>query len=188
VRVVGPGVGELCRRAWRTHCALLDGNWGILAVETPGCWIDPEGAAAAFAATGDATIGDPGGTLCWPGPDEATFTGRLAALVSAIEVWQRIQIGQFGHAGVAYGTGWAHGDELNELRNRHGTPGAWPARPGESWGVAHARNDVAVTVAYDIWKLLGGGVPGRVLLSGVPLDVGIEVLAAFDDAATAADG
>lgn len=170
IHICGPNAGIVCQRAWDTHCALQAGNWAVLATETVERWVDPAAAAGEFQTYGAAPQRpiDNVGQVIAATADEATFRGVKSALVQAIDTWQRIQLGQFHAPAIDYGFGWPQGEQYARIRERFGADGAWPAGPAisSSWGIHSPEVPDEARVAYDIWKLLGGGAAGRDTITG----------------------
>lgn len=159
ITITGPGVARLVDAAVGLYRDVLGGRWGAVVDATPQRWADPTEARAAFdaLAVGTATHRADQLSVTADGDDAVHVVGTRAALCEAVDLWMRVQLGQLDRLcfDVAYMS------PLLELRGTHAAPGAWPAHPHSSWGVHSREVDVAVRVAYDIWKGLGGGMVGR---------------------------
>lgn len=163
-------VAQVVTEAWDLHQALLRGEYSAIVDFTPGRWTDPgqaRGALDAAAAVAAVPAGAPGeGQVNPSGGDHVEFTGTLGALSCAVEAWERLQLGQFSHLGVTYAHSWEFGEELARVRVAHARQGAWPEHPGASWGIRSPEVPDGARVAYDIWKLLGCGIPERGVICG----------------------
>lgn len=163
--LTGPGVPTIVRAALALYGHVQAGRWSAVVDLTADRFTD----AAAAGAELDRLAPPAGDVDGWPEPsvvgDEVTFDGDPALLRSALDLYTRVLLGQFGELAWSTGNG-ALSDACNSVRATYQRAGAWPAHPRGSWSIAGPSAPREAQVAYDAWKLLGGGVAGRPLLTG----------------------
>lgn len=187
VHIDGPDVADWAGAAVRTYLAAVDGRFGAVVDLFEDRFADPAAARAVLDAYGAAASVD------WdPGdvapidvevitPDSVVVTAPSAAVVrNVVDLFMRLWCGQFDELAEARGAIRMSRDRvLACARFSLQAPGAWPEHPGASWSIGSDNVPAAARVAYDIWKLLGGGVADRPVLSGGSVDV--RVVAVADD-------
>jgi hypothetical protein len=166
VVVSGPDVASVLADAWALHLRLCAGDWSALADATVDRWVDVDEARAAFTAAAQLRTVPVDGRLDTRADGAGVFVGPPGELCVAVDTWQRVQLGQFHHPGVDYAGSWVAGDAFLDVRVRHCADGAWPAHRHASWGIHSPEVPDRVRVAYDIWKLLGGGIADRGVITG----------------------
>lgn len=167
----GPDMSSILKEAARLQEQVGAGKWGTALVELVGDGFrDPEAARVAFDALGVRQVAESPGpstvTVEHSGPADCIWHGERPRLVSMLDLYMRVQCGQFYELAwhsMTSGLPYEVGDELSRLRMEHQREEAWPMAVTASWGIANSRVPDKARVAYDVWKLLGGGVEGRPL-------------------------
>lgn len=140
------------------------GHWAAAVTLTADNFTDPKAAGDAL----DALAVDP---FAITAPDlhaqgdQVTFDDAERPLVrSALDLYMRILLGQFDQVAWSTNNG-SLSDACDQVRLHHQRAHVWPQYPRSSWSIAgdHAPRDAQI--AYDAWKLLGGGIHDRPLLT-----------------------
>lgn len=100
-----------------------------------------------------------------------TYEGPQWLLSRAVDLYMRLHLGQFDQ--LAWVSGYGElSDALMRWRCTWQRPGAWPDHPRASWSIGNRDNvPDSARVAYDVWRLLGGGVQDRSLYGGITVEV-----------------
>lgn len=160
----GVGIADVTSHAVNLYRAVLAGRWSAVADYTTARLANPGAARAELDALA-------GGRRVAHAPMTVTgevwlesCTGHERDLIAALDLYQRILIGQWRE--LAWVTNAAHrdgpadvGDACDRIRHRHQKPGGYPAHPRASWSIHNGPAEAVV--AYDAWKALGGGVAER---------------------------
>lgn len=166
-------------RAFSIYERVRAGDWGVIVNLFPEKVADPDVARAALrrlardrGATG--TTEPYNVNVIDLGEGYFTVTGPLAEIRSALDLYHRVQMGQWSEVM------WAcppadHFDHdlVNDVRVRHQKDGAWPDHVRAYIGIAQATE--AARVAYHVYKKLDDhpGEPSFSLLAG-PVEVVVE--------------
>lgn len=166
----GADVPAVVQDALELYTAVLGGRWSAAVDVCVDCFADPDAARRELDALAVAPM-DPVDPVTAVAPfstsvsgDSVTFAGDVRMLRSALDLYTRVLLGQFGEVAWATGNG-ALTEATAMVRATHQRQGAWPVYAQASWSVAGASAPRRAQVAYDAWKLLGGGVAGRPLIT-----------------------
>jgi hypothetical protein len=156
---------DVCRGHWEAVAELCAADLG-----------DPDGAASDLQDLAQRHPVPAGGipviSIELVADDEIRLHGGRAAVMQALDLFSRVQCGQWHEASDTALGGWPHsvGDELQDIRVRHQAPEAFGARnPRASIGIGGA--PAGAKLAYHVWKQLGDGTAAKPTFSIGPLEV-----------------
>ena len=154
------------------YAAVFSGRWEAVAGLCAHRLTDPDAAARELSAIAAKHLPEPPPAAdrvavetLQAAADEGSvrFTGDLHVLMAALDLSQRVEIGQWARvADTALGyidTVAEAGEELLRARVRLQTPDGYPPDAHASWGVD--RGSTATRLAYHVWKHLGGGTASK---------------------------
>jgi hypothetical protein len=99
-------------------------------------------------------------------PDGAVqVDGDQAVLMQALDLYMRVLMGQFNEVARVCDQ-WDLGSVCDQVRFMHQRGGAWPGHPHTYWGIHSSQTSPRAVLAYDAWKLLGGGMRERGPITG----------------------
>lgn len=165
--VTGPNVADVVTASVALRADVVAGRWSAVVDLLADRFADPQAARTRFdQLAADTDTVDAATTprleVTVGGPDEVTVVGDRHMLVSALDLYMRVWLGQLDEVAFVARAWTVSGTRaLTAARLELQAPGAWPDHPSASWGIRSTEVPDAARVAYDIWKALGGGVVAR---------------------------
>lgn len=165
--LTGPLVPTVVTAAVNLHHEVVTGNWAAAVDLLEDHFTDPDAARAGLLALAHQTTPDteherPQLHLT---EQSVTFDADDGEVRTALDMYMRVLIGRFDALVWTLEADGRLPFACNQVRTEHQRPDAWPEHPAGSWSIAGTRAPREAKVAYDAWKLLGGGIQSRPLLT-----------------------